>query len=142
MAYKTADLKKKAIKVIKEKSLIFIEEIISYLPCAKPTFYDHFPNESNDYKELFALLEKNRDEIKSKLRIKWYNTDNATLQMALMRLVCTDTERRKLAINYTELTGKDGSSLIPEYPALSETEKIQLHKLLSKSKLNGQATRS
>jgi len=45
------------------------------------------------------------------LRQKWYDSDNATLQMALMRLVCTDDERRKLAINYTELTAKDGKNL-------------------------------
>jgi len=111
MAYKTSDLKKKAIKAIEQRKLIFIEEIVSYLPCAKPTFYDHFPNESDDYKEIVALLDKNKDEIKAELRVKWYKTDNATLQMALMRLVCTDKERKKLAINYNEVTGADGKDL-------------------------------
>ena len=111
MAYKTSDLKNKAIEVIQQRKLIFIEEIVSYLPCHKTTFYEHFPNESNDYKELFALLEKNRDEIKAALRVKWYKSDNATLQLALMRLCATEPERRKLAMNYIEHTGKDGEKL-------------------------------
>ena len=41
-----------------------------------------------------------------------------------------------------ELTGKDGEDLMPDYSALSIKEKVQLHELLSKSSLNGQATRS
>jgi len=100
MAYKTSDLKKKAITAIEQKKLIFIEEVVSYLPCCKQTFYDHKLDESDDIK---ALIDKNKDEIKSELRIKWYKSDNATLQLALMRLVCTDMERRKLAINYNEI---------------------------------------
>ena len=108
MAYKTADLKKKAIKAIEEYKLIFIEEVVSYLPCCKQTFYDHKLDKSDD---LISLLEKNKDQIKAALRVKWYKTDNATLQMALMRLVCTDKERKKLAINYNEVTGADGKDL-------------------------------
>ena len=108
MAYKTSDLKKTAIEAITKNKLIFIEEIISYLPCAKPTFYDHFPNESDDYRELVTLIDKNKDEIKASLRAKWYKSDNATLQIALMRLCATDPERRKLAMNYIELTGEGG----------------------------------
>lgn len=103
MAYKTADLKKRAITVIEKRKLIFIEEIASHINCAKSTFYEHFPNDSNDYKGLIALLDKNKDEMKSSLRAKWYHTDNATLQLALMRLICNDSERRKLAINYNEV---------------------------------------
>ena len=108
MAYKTTDLKKKALEVIEKYKLIFIEEIVSYLPCNKNTFYNHKLHELN---ELKGLLQENKDKIKSALRSKWYKTDNATLQLALMRLICTDKERRKLAINYNEVTGKDGESL-------------------------------
>ena len=108
MAYKTADLKKKAIKAIDERKLIFIEEVASHINISKKTFYTHKLHEVPAIKD---LLDKNKDEIKAELRVKWYKTDNATLQMALMRLVCTDKERKKLAINYNEVTGADGKDL-------------------------------
>ena len=108
MAYNTEELKATALKEIKKRRLIFIEDVVCYLPCTKPTFYEHKLNESSDIK---AALHKNKTTIKTHLRSKWYNSDNATLQIALYRLSCTDEERKKLAINYTELTGKDGDKL-------------------------------
>lgn len=115
MAYKTSDLIKKAIEAIEKYKLIFIDEIVSYLPCNRATFYNHKLDKLDSIKE---LLDENKDKIKSSLRSKWYKTDNATLQLALMRLICTDTERRKLAMNYNEITGKDG-----------EPVSIQIYKL-------------
>ena len=102
MAYKTEDLKKKAIAAIKAHNLFFIEDVVVFLPCSKPTFYEHKLNEVN---ELSELLEKNRITVKLKLRKKWEDLDNATLQMALMKLICTDDERKRLAMNYTEHSG-------------------------------------
>lgn len=108
--YKTADLEKKAIEAIEKYKLIFIEDVVSFLPCSKQTFYDHKLDESDAIKE---RLIKNRVEIKVGLRSKWYKSNNPTVQLALYRLTCEDDERKKLAINYQELTGKDGSPLIP-----------------------------
>lgn len=45
MAYKTEELEKTAIKAIKEHKLYFIEDVIAFLPCSKPTFYEHKLNE-------------------------------------------------------------------------------------------------
>ncbi len=111
MAYKTADLLKKAISVTKTKKLFFIEDIICYLPCSKQTFYDHKLDESDKLKELLAA---NKTTEKLKLRKKWGETSNATLQLALYKLLCTPEERRNIAMNYNEHTGKDGSSLFGE----------------------------
>jgi len=105
MAYKTADLEKQAIEAIEKFDLFFIEDIVSFLPCSKQTFYDHKLDELDTIKE--GLL-KNRTEVKVGLRSKWYKSDNPTVQLALYRLTCEDDERRKLAMNYQEVTGKDG----------------------------------
>ena len=102
MAYKTEDLFKTAIEQIKKHKLFFIEDIIAFLPCSKPTFYEHFPNESNYYKKMFEELEKNRTELKVSMRSKWYKSNAPALQMALMKLICTDDERKKLAMQYSE----------------------------------------
>ena len=101
MAYKTKELEKQAIEAIEKYKLFFIEDIVSYLPCNKTTFYEHKLNESNAIKD---ALTKVKTEIKVSMRSKWYKSDNPTLQMGLMKLIGTDEERKKLSQNHTDHT--------------------------------------
>tara|TARA_R110000868_G_C10958350_1_gene768272 strand:+ start:2005 stop:2379 length:375 start_codon:yes stop_codon:yes gene_type:complete len=102
MAYKTKDLMKQALKVIKEKKLFFIDDVVTLLPCTKPTFYAHFPVDSTELTEIKEALEENRVAIKTAMRSKWFNSNNPTLQIALMKMICTDEERKKISNNYIE----------------------------------------
>jgi hypothetical protein len=104
MAYKTEDLFNTAMEQINKNKLFFIEDIIAFMPCAKSTFYEHFPNDSNYYKKMFEELEKNRTELKVSMRSKWYKSNAPALQMALMKLIATPEELKKLAMNYTDHT--------------------------------------
>lgn len=52
MAYNKAQLHKAAIAAIKEHELCFIEDVVHYLPCSKPTFYKYGLNDVDDIKEL------------------------------------------------------------------------------------------
>ena len=99
-AYTTAELFERAKEIIPKYKLIFIEDVCAYLGLAKSTFYIHIPLESNESNELRELLEKNKIDIKIGLRKKWFDSDNATLQMALYKLTSTDTEHKKLQQNY------------------------------------------
>ena len=101
MAYKTEELEKQALEAIEKYKLFFIEDIVSYLPCNKTTFYEHKLNESNAIKD---ALTKVKTEIKVSMRSKWYKSDNPTLQMGLMKLIGTDEERKKLSQNHTDHT--------------------------------------
>lgn len=96
MAYDTKELYKKAVTSIRRYKLVFIQDIIAYLPCGKSAFYDHFPNDSDMYKELSQMLDENRTKIKLSMRKKWQRSDNATLQMGLYKLIATDEERNAL----------------------------------------------
>ena len=107
MAYKTEDLFNNAIEQIKKHKLFFIEDIICFLPCSKPTFYEHFPNDSNYYKRMFEELERNRTELKVSLRSKWYKSEAPALQLALMKIICTDEERKKLSMTHTDVTSNN-----------------------------------
>jgi hypothetical protein len=102
MAYNTKKLKEMAIESIDKHKLFFIEDVITYLPCSKPCFYDHFPVDSNDFNELNDKLHINRMNVKVSLRNKWYKSENATLQMALMKLIVNDDERRRLSTTFME----------------------------------------
>ncbi len=126
MGFRKKDLLKTALKAIKEKNLFFIEDVVAYLPCSKPTFYAHNLNEVNELKE---ILEYNKIKTKSNLKAKWYKSDNPTLQLALYKLLANDNERRKLSMQHIDYTSKgekvspiDLSKLSDE--ALRELQKI------------------
>ena len=115
MAYNTKELFEKAKDVIVKHKLFFIEDIVAFLPCSKPTFYEHFPIDSNEINELKELLETNRTELKVSMRSKWYKSNAPALQMALMKLIATPEELKKLSLNYADITtnGKDLPSAQP-----------------------------
>ena len=100
--YKTEDLLKTAKEAIIKNRLIFIEDIIAFLPCHKSTFYEHFPNESDNYKTMFDMLETNRITLKVSMRSKWYTSNAPALQMALMKLIATPEELKKLSMQFIE----------------------------------------
>jgi hypothetical protein len=113
MAYKTEELFIKAKDATEKHKLFFIEDIVAFLPCGKTAFYEHFPNDSNEYKILFELLEKNRTELKVSMRSKWYKSNAPALQMALYKLISTPEEHRALQMNYTDHTTAGEKIVLP-----------------------------
>lgn len=101
MAFDTKKLEKQALELIQSKRLFFIEDVVAFLPCTKGTFYNHKLHELDSIK---TALETNIIEVKSSMRNKWYKSDNATLQVALMKLLASDVERKKLSQQYHDLT--------------------------------------
>ena len=104
MAHNKAKVFQQAKDAIKKNKLFFIEDIVSFLPCDKTTLYRFFPTNSNEYNELKELLEANRTELKVSMRSKWYKSNAPALQMALMKLICTDDERKMLSMQYNDVT--------------------------------------
>lgn len=102
MAYDRKKIFEQAKEMIVKHKLFFIEDIVSFLPCAKPTFYDFFPPGSNELNELKGLLETNRTTLKVSMRSKWYTSNSPALQMALMKLIANEDELRKLSISYID----------------------------------------
>lgn len=102
MAYDKKELFEKTISIIRENKFYFIEDVISKLPCAKPTFYDHFKIDSDEMNTIKEELELNKVNLKSSMRKKWYDSDNATLQIALMKLISTDEERKRISNTYID----------------------------------------
>jgi hypothetical protein len=100
MAYDRKEIFEKAKEVTTKNKLFFIEDIVAFLPCDKTTFYRFFEPQSNEYNELKELLEINRTELKVSMRKKWYNSNAPALQMALMKLIASPEELRKLSMNH------------------------------------------
>ena len=113
MPYDTKELKKKAIEAIKKNKLIFIEDIAAMLGINKTTLYNHFPIDTDDFNELTTLLNENKISLKVSLRKKWFDSDNATTQMALYKLCSTPEEHKMLQQNYTDVTSNNEAINIP-----------------------------
>ena len=114
MAFDRDKLYQQAQTAITENNLFFIEDIVAFIPCSKPTFYEYFPIDSNELNNLKGLLEQNKIRTKSAIRAKLYKSPKASELLALYRLICTPEERKMLNQNYIELTGKDGKDLLPK----------------------------
>ena len=99
MHYTTEELEQLAIKAIKEHGLINMSEIAAHLPVSRETLYGH---ELHKFNTIKAAIEEVKTSTATSLRKKWMNSDNATLQVALMKLVATDEDRKRLATSYME----------------------------------------
>lgn len=110
MAYNTQDLLAKAVKIIPEKNLFFFEDVYTFLGISVSTFYEHFPKGSKDYKTIADLLNQNAVATKHSMRNKWYKSDNATLQVALMKMIGNDEDRKRLTKTHQDIT-TDGEQI-------------------------------
>ena len=102
MAYDRKKIFEQAKELTVKHKLFFVEDIVAFLPCDKTTFYRFFEPESNEYNELKGLLEQNRVTLKVSMRSKWYTSNSPALQMALMKLIATPEELKKLSMQFIE----------------------------------------
>lgn len=99
MAYDKQKIFEQAKEVIVKHKLFFFDDIIAFLPIASSTFYAWEMEKSEELKE---LLNQNRTELKVSMRSKWYKSNAPALQMALMKLIASPEELRKLSMQYIE----------------------------------------
>ncbi len=102
MAYDKQKIFEQAKEAIVKHKLFFVEDIVAFLPIAKKTFYEYYPIDSNECNELKGLLEINRTTLKVSMRSKWYTSNAPALQMALMKLIATPEELKKLSMTFVE----------------------------------------
>ena len=96
MAYDKNKIFEQAKELIEKHKLFFVEDIVSLLPVASSTFWEYFPDKSDEMDTIKEMLDKNRVEIKSSMRSKWYKSDAPALQIALMKIISTDEEAHRL----------------------------------------------
>lgn len=119
MAYDKQELIDKALEVIEKHNLFFIDDVVSFLPCSRATFYNHELDKLDTIKD---AIEKNRVSTKINMRNKWYNSDHPTLQVALMKIISSDDEAHRLNGSRQEIRheGNIKSTIVEWKPAESE----------------------
>jgi len=106
MAYDTEELYERALMEIDKNNLFFDADVIAFLGIAESTFYAHFPPGSKKSKHIKEKLNENRVRTKISMRSKWYESENPTLQMGLMKIISTDEEFKRLS-NYNPDSNND-----------------------------------
>lgn len=102
MAYDKQKIFEQAKEMTVKHKLFFMYEVPDFLPCSRSTFYDYYPDGSDELDTLKELIAVNKTQIKTSLRSKWYQSNNATLQLALMKLIATPEELKKLSMQFIE----------------------------------------
>ena len=102
MAYDRVKIFEQAKEMIVKHKLFFVDDIVAFLPCSKSSFYEFYPDGSDELDELKELLEQNRVTLKVSMRSKWYTSNAPALQMALMKLIATPEELKKLSMQFVE----------------------------------------
>lgn len=104
--YDRKKIYQQAIDAIEKNNLFSIEDIVAFIPCSKPTFYDFFPVDSNELNTLKDLLDTNKIKTKADIRAKLWKSDKAAELLALYRLIATPEEHQKLNQSYIDHTTK------------------------------------
>lgn len=93
MSYDKADLEKKALAAIKRHKIKFVSHLTGFLPCNRATFYNLELDKLDTIKD---AIEEMRMSAKVKTLNRWEKSENATLQVAYMKLIADDDEADRL----------------------------------------------
>jgi hypothetical protein len=103
MAYDRVKLEKQIIEAIEREELTFFSEIVLFVKPALSTLYEMELEKSETIK---AALEANKLRQKAKMRKKWVDSDNATLQISAYKLIADNEELEKLTMNKVDASVK------------------------------------
>jgi hypothetical protein len=106
MAYDKKKIFEQAKEAIQKHKLFFMDEVPDFLPCSRSTFYDYFPDGSDELDTFKSLIAINKTEVKTSLRSKWYKSNAPALQLALYKLIASPEEHRSLQMNYQDVTSE------------------------------------
>jgi hypothetical protein len=91
---KTEEYKAQALKLIEEKALVFLEDVVAFMPICKKTFYNYG---LHDLHEIREAIDNNKVCTKHNMRQDWLQSDSAPLQLGLYKLLGTREERLALS---------------------------------------------
>lgn len=101
MAYNKKEIYKQALELSKKMGFFFVQDLIDYLCISKSSFYEFFPDGSDELDALKENLYKNRITQKVHLREKMSEGKGSDL-IALYKLIGNEEERKRLSTNWNE----------------------------------------
>ncbi len=111
MAFKKKDLESQALDAIKKYNLFTVKDIVAYIGISTQTFYNH---KLDELESLKGAVLQNKLKTKQTMKQKWFKSENATLQMGLMKLLATPEERMALTQQNIDHTTKGNELPAPQ----------------------------
>ena len=56
--YNRQEIYEQSKEAIEKNNLLFIEDVVAFIPCSRSTFYHYFPNGSDELNTLREMLEQ------------------------------------------------------------------------------------
>lgn len=106
MPYDKQKIFEQAKEAVLKNNLFFISDIVAFVPCSTSTFYEFFPEGSEQSETLKEILNDNKVKTKSAIRSKLFKGSKAAELLSLYRLICTNEERQMLNQQYIDMTTK------------------------------------
>lgn len=102
MDSKAKKYEKELLEAIKRHKLMRFDHAFGgFVSFSRRTAYEYNLHELHEIKE---ALFQNRSKGVNYLLQKWIQSDNATLQVAAMRLICESEDHQRLNQQYTDIT--------------------------------------
>jgi len=93
MTYTKKQLEKMALEAIANNNITTITELSAFLPICRTTFYN---KNLDKVQTIQDAITHERLCMKHKLKKKWFESDNASLQIALYKLMAEEDEWMRL----------------------------------------------
>lgn len=100
----------------------FKDIFVFYKGCSRATAYNHGLDKLDSIKE--AIYSNKRRGVTTLLS-KWLVSDNATLSMGAMKILCDPEEHKKLQQNYTDISTKGDKIQLSETEAISRIKELE-----------------
>ncbi len=123
MAYDKQAIINDALRLIEEKSIRKVSELVAYLPISHSTFYEWELDKSD---ELIQKINAAKIERKAKMRRKWMDSDIPALQIAAYKLEADDEERDLLIT-----TKVNNNHVIDKLPPIELIHEVQGNESIS-----------
>lgn len=93
-------LVEECLRIIEAANILFITDLVAFLPISRATFYNYGLDKLDTLKE---AIDKQRILTKQALRANWAKSKSPALQIALYRMIATKEEKEAISIqNFKE----------------------------------------
>lgn len=96
----------KVLQVIRDKKLIFPQDVADHLGITRATLYNWFPAGSEEHGQMSQAIQENRISLKVSMRNKWYKSQAPALQISLYKMLANEDEKKALSMKYVDVTTK------------------------------------
>ena len=98
MAYNKDEIIKQCYEIIEKESIVFISELVAYLPISNATFYNWHLDKLDGIKD---ALESSKVKAKASIRKMWATSESPTHSITLYKLLAEEEELRRLSSSHT-----------------------------------------